>query len=49
MAVDPRHEGEDLRLAGERRFLEPLPNMVPLDQMAEMLKRLKALDEVTKG
>ncbi|ORE88206.1 3-deoxy-8-phosphooctulonate synthase [Aurantimonas sp. 22II-16-19i] len=25
------------------------PNMVPLDQMAEMLKRLKALDALTKG
>ncbi|MBO0905048.1 3-deoxy-8-phosphooctulonate synthase [Jiella sonneratiae] len=25
------------------------PNMVPLDQMAEMLKRLKALDQLTKG
>ena len=25
------------------------PNMVPLDQMAEMLMRLKALDQLTKG
>ncbi|TFF25672.1 3-deoxy-8-phosphooctulonate synthase [Jiella endophytica] len=25
------------------------PNMVPLDQMAEMLKRLQALDQLTKG
>ncbi|MBP0614388.1 3-deoxy-8-phosphooctulonate synthase [Jiella mangrovi] len=25
------------------------PNMVPLDQMAEMLKRLKALDQLAKG